>query len=85
MRLTDEKKLDFQQIRERFHSLRHKYVGEHIPLGEHRGELLKFRHGGELESYKIKLENFILDTDVKERAKENFSIVSEILLKSVVQ
>jgi len=74
MRLTDEKKLDIQQIRERWCSLRREYVGEHIPLREDRirRELLKFRHGGELESYKIKLENFILDTDVKEKAKREF-------------
>ena len=74
MRLTDEKKMNFKQIKERFLSHRHEYVGEHIPLREHRtrGELLKFRHGAELESYKIKLENFILDTDVKEKAKREF-------------
>ena len=65
MRLTDEKKLDFQQIRERFLSLRHEYVGEHIPLRDDR-----IRR--ELESYKIKLENFILDTDVKGKAKREF-------------
>ena len=74
MRLTDEKKLDFQQIIQRVISLRHEYLSDNIPLREHpiRTALLKFRHGGELESYKIKLENFILDTDVKEKAKREF-------------
>ena len=74
MRLTREKILDFQQIIQRVNSLRHECVGEHIPLREHRirEELLKFRHGGELLSYKIKLENFILDTDMKEKAKREF-------------
>ena len=70
MRLTDEKKLDFQQIIQRVVSLNHEYLGNDIPLREHRirEAHLNFRHGGELESYKIKLENFILDTDVKEEA-----------------
>ena len=74
MRLTREKILEIQQIRERWCSLGREYVGEHIPLREDRirRELLKLRHGGELESYKIKLENFILDTDVKGKAKREF-------------
>ena len=65
MRLTDEKKLDLQQIREGWCSLQDEYVGEHIPLRDDR-----IRR--ELESYKIKLENFILDTDVKGKAKREF-------------
>lgn len=65
MRLTDEKKLDLQQISERWCSLQDEYVGEHIPLRDDR-----IRR--ELESYKIKLENFILDTDVKGKAKREF-------------
>ena len=65
MRLTDEKKLDLQQISERWCSLEDEYVGEHIPLRDDR-----IRR--ELESYKIKLENFILDTDVKGKAKREF-------------
>ena len=74
MRLTDENKLDFQQIKQRIISLRHQYMGYDTPLRElpSRAALLKFRHGGELESYKIKLENFILDTDVKEKAQREF-------------
>ena len=74
MRLTREKILDFQQIIQRVNSLRHEHCGTDIPLREHRirEELLKFRHGGELLSYKIKLENFILDTDLKEKAKREF-------------
>ena len=69
MRLTHAKKLDFQQITKRVLSLDHEYF-DHVPLREHpiREAQLNLRHGGELESYKIKLENFILDTDVKEKA-----------------
>ena len=74
MRLTDEKKLIFQQIKQRVRSLNSEYFAFDLPVREApiRKTLLKNRHGDELESYKITLENLILDTDVKEKAERGF-------------
>ena len=34
--------------------------------------LCNFQHGDELDSYKVKLENFYTDTDVKEQTFQDF-------------
>ena len=70
MRLTNENKLELLKIYQGLNSLKEEYLGDNVPLIAipSRRALLKIRHGDELESYKIKLENLLLDTDVKEQA-----------------
>ena len=70
MRLTNDMKSEFTMTCNRVAFLRNKFLGDDVPLWIHpmQTAVLKNQHGEELESYKIKLENLYLDTDLKERA-----------------
>ena len=67
MRLTDEMNWEIQRITFRIDFLTVTFLTD-IPRTEISIHVasLKDQHGSELESYKVKLENFYLDTDVKE-------------------
>ena len=66
MRLTDEMHNEILYITNRTNTLYDKFQGgtsmDDIPR---QCTHLKHQHGDELECYKIKLENFFSDTDVK--------------------
>ena len=68
MRLTDEMKSEVLMISCRVSFLNDKFLADapHATYSIHLASL-KEEHGGELESYKVKLENFYLETDVKEK------------------
>ena len=68
MRLTDEMKNELLSIALRVHTLYVEFQ-ESVPMDEYPRQAirLKNQHGDELESYKVKLENFYSDTDVKEQ------------------
>ena len=73
MRLTDEMQNEILCITHRANTLYVKFQGgtpmDDIPRQSAR---LKHQHGEELECYKIKLENFFSDTDVKEQTFREF-------------
>ena len=66
MRLTDEMKSEVLMISCRVSFLNDKFLADapHATFSIHVASL-KEQHGGELESYKIKLENFYLETDIR--------------------
>ena len=68
MRLTDEMHKEILSINDRVYTL-HVEFKEIYPMDDYRRQSirLKDQHGDELESYKVKLENFYSDTDVKEQ------------------
>ena len=68
MRLTDEMKSEIKMISYRTTFLNDTFLADapHATFSIHVASL-KEQHGGELESYKVKLENFYLETDVKEK------------------
>ena len=71
MRLTDEMNDECRTIKNRMSELRMKFYRE--PRFDknfyNRWDQLRLFHGDELESYKVKLENFYSDTDAKEKFK----------------
>ena len=68
MRLTDEMQDEILSITNRVYTLYVQYQ-DSTPMDEipRQSTRLKHQHGEELESYKVKLENFYSDTDVKEQ------------------
>ena len=69
-RLTDGMKNEMHTINQRTESLYDQYMDN--VLGDQYFYMLyrlNAQHGDELESYKVKLENFYSDTDVKEKFK----------------
>ena len=74
MRLTDEMNDECRTIKNRMDELRSKFYIE-ARFDQHfynRWDKLKLFHGDELQSYKVKLENFYSDTDAKEKFKPKF-------------
>ena len=71
MRLTDEMNDECRTIKNRMDELRSKFYRE-PRFDQHfynRWDKLRLFHGDELQSYKVKLENFYSDTDAKEKFK----------------
>ena len=71
MRLTDEMNDECRAIKNRMDELRSKFYRE-PRFDQHfynRWDKLRLFHGDELQSYKVKLENFYSDTDAKEKFK----------------
>ena len=68
MRLTDEMKSEMRMIAGRTDFLNDEFLADapHFTLPIQMASL-KEQHGDELESYKVKLENFYVDTDIKEK------------------
>ena len=68
MRLTDEMQDEILSITNRVYTLYVQYQ-DSTPMDEipRQSTRLKHQHEEELESYKVKLENFYSDTDVKEQ------------------
>ena len=74
MRLTDEMNDECRTIKNRMDELRSKFYRE-PRFDQHfynRWDKLRLFHGDELQSYKVKLENFYSDTDAKEKFKPKF-------------
>ena len=62
MRLTDEMKIEINMMADRVDRL------------DTLKSRLNFQYGSELESYKVKLENFYSETDLKEQTFQHFQI-----------
>ena len=80
MRLTDDMKLEMRTIAKRVHELHEKsffsarldprtYPSDYNQMKEN------FFRGGEAESFKVKLENFYSETDVKDELKSKFETI----------
>ena len=80
MRLTDELKSELLMISYRTSFLNDKFLADapHATYSIHVASL-KEQHGGELESYKVKLENFYLETDVKEKPSKYHFMSSQLI------
>ena len=73
-RLTDGMKNEMHTINQRTESLYDQYMGN--VLGDQYFYMLyrlNAQHGDELESYKVKLENFYSETDVKEQTFQDYT------------
>ena len=80
MKLTDEMNDECRTIKNRMDELRMKFYRE-PRFDQHfynRWDQLRLFHGDELESYKVKLENFYSDTDAKEKFKSYQNFITEL-------
>ena len=73
LRLTSEMKTEIFTIEHRIVALYEEFF-LNAPLDQHlyQSYRLNSQHGDELESYKIKIENFYSETDVKEQTFQDF-------------
>ena len=72
-RLTDEMKNEIGIIAQRVDPI-NAQLADDVPTGQHSYMLshLNSEYGYELEAYKVLLENFYSETDVKEQTFQNF-------------
>ena len=72
MRLTDEMKNEISLIHRRVIALHEEFL-VNAPVDHVQQSRWNLQHGDDLECYKVKLENFYSETDVKEQTFQDYT------------